>query len=571
MDPISGCLTVTSVSSYTITNNPSADPLDTTRATSNNPYFSEKELDSDVSSSEASSQDSTQHHPLSKNAQPMKRTMSDLTVQDHGKRQDSAADEVQAVLRFDEGTSLHDDQPTTSQSRSSLRPSRPTPHRSSSTSQIRLRSQYHDPASPPAILQEQLITHTKHAARHAVQPTRSGQMRTVSKRVCYTSIRRSGPDVQWYSSTHSSSDADLPESPTQSKEPYPKTAPLKTCLKHKAKSATTSPPSEPREDADTSTGPRILRRVKTVDFEEATKPLLLLSPLPATAKKATDDKMKRDVSKRTGRARPRCPSTPNTKKSALAGTAVTRADVHVIATAFTSDPTSTSAPSPATATPTKQIIESQTTCYEILWDAIPPTPTRRRRTSSLRSSATRGLERVNSKLADWSGTQNAPTLVVFPDDDGYALTDDDDDGEEEDEDGHEEGHTPILAPPNSQHTSATPSRPPSRAASLDGLSPTAAGLNGTSPLLAPHPESAHGGVSRKKPPTSSRKLSNLEDSDVKFRGHRDSVTIAHTRLIRGGGVVPELFAREESVAMGRRRMHARNRAAAGAGVRDLGE
>lgn len=57
-----------------------------------------------------------------------------------------------------------------------------------------------------------------------------------------------------------------------------------------------------------------------------------------------------------------------------------------------------------------------------------------------------------------------------------------------------------------------------------------------------------------------RKLSNVDEADLKFRGHRDSVTLAHTRFLRTGGVSPELFAHRDSVSMARKRMHARNHA-----------
>ena len=61
-----------------------------------------------------------------------------------------------------------------------------------------------------------------------------------------------------------------------------------------------------------------------------------------------------------------------------------------------------------------------------------------------------------------------------------------------------------------------------------------------------------------------RKLSNLEEADTKFRDHRDSVTIAHSRIVHSGGVSPELFAHRDSVSLGKKRMHARNHAASAA-------
>ncbi|KAF3036158.1 hypothetical protein E8E12_002931 [Didymella heteroderae] len=138
---------------------------------------------------------------------------------------------------------------------------------------------------------------------------------------------------------------------------------------------------------------------------------------------------------------------------------MTRTDVHVIAIA----------PSPSrfggldtkrqgnfeetdAATPTVQIVESGNGSYEV----VPPehsARTRRRSSSASQaleaaSTGTKGLERVNTKLTEWSGTWNTPfdffkpTIVVFPDDDvrrpqfECAIVDDED--------------IDIFAPPNSE-------------------------------------------------------------------------------------------------------------------------
>jgi hypothetical protein len=67
-----------------------------------------------------------------------------------------------------------------------------------------------------------------------------------------------------------------------------------------------------------------------------------------------------------------------------------------------------------------------------------------------------------------------------------------------------------------------------------------------------------------KPSAGVRKLSNLEEAETKFRDHRDSVTIAHSRLVCSGGLSPELFAHRDSVSLGKKRMHARNHATSAA-------
>jgi hypothetical protein len=67
-----------------------------------------------------------------------------------------------------------------------------------------------------------------------------------------------------------------------------------------------------------------------------------------------------------------------------------------------------------------------------------------------------------------------------------------------------------------------------------------------------------------KPSAGVRNLSDLDEADTKFRDHRDSVTIAHARIVHSGSVSPELFAHRSSVSLGKKRMHARNHAASAA-------
>ncbi|KAJ4382016.1 hypothetical protein N0V86_002342 [Didymella sp. IMI 355093] len=109
-----------------------------------------------------------------------------------------------------------------------------------------------------------------------------------------------------------------------------------------------------------------------------------------------------------------------------------------------------------------QIVESGNGSYEVVWDDVPPEHSVRtqRRSSSANqalgaaSAGTKGLERVNTKLTEWSGTWNTssdsfkPTIVVFPDDDGRrphfecAIVDDED--------------IEIFAPPNSERRHGHP-------------------------------------------------------------------------------------------------------------------
>lgn len=377
--------------------------------------------------------------------------------------------------------------------------------------------------------------------------------------------------------------------------------PLKPCLKTKAKSTSTSPPGLSRATTYDSSEGKTLRRSKTVEFETASKSLSALQPAALEPSEMMDDSNdhagrwsdQTHLQKNGTSQISLYPNTLGTTKSQLAGPATTRTDVHVIA--ITPSKIADEELRPVDhktkadpATPTMQVVESKSGYYEIIWDDVPPehnvSTTRRRSSataslSAASSTATRGLQRVNSKLTDWSGSWNAPsdtfkpTIVVFPDDAGRTNplenTIDDDDPE-------------VLVPPNSQRTSASHSRISSRPASApltrapsqeqlytvdsvqagiiepkqDWVAPTENALSvpksdmRSTYILNSNRKCREG-------PTY-RKLSNIEEADLRFRGHRDSVTIAHARLVRSGGLSPELFAHRDSISMAKKRMHARN-------------
>jgi hypothetical protein len=279
----------------------------------------------------------------------------------------------------------------------------------------------------------------------------------------------------------------------------------------------------------------------------------------------------------------------STVKSTVADPAITRTDVHVIAIAPSqnaSDARGNVGSDPAT--PTMQFIESRNGCYEVIWDDVPTESSIERRcrrssaSHSLRavsSTAAHGLQRVNSKLTDWSGSWNAPsesfkpTILVFPDDDGRspyyecAIHDDDD-------------FIVSPPPPNSQKTSAAPSRLPSRPPSAPLSKAPSEEEMYIGDLLRERPAQVKQGwivpladalvvpeldlqstrllntTHRLRQIPAIRKISNVEDVDVKFQGHRDSVTLAHSRLMHSGSIAPDLFAPRDSVFV------ARNHAAA---------
>jgi hypothetical protein len=467
-----------------------------------------------------------------------------------------------------------------------LRPARPRGQRSSSNSQIERSSFARGTVNPETIRQRQIMARLSNLQRSGTlkrskSRSRSGTGTPVAKTNQLTKA------FEWRSATRSLSDPDLQSQlDTPSRPDLGKS--LKTCLKQKAKSANTTPPIGPATAARSSVENQKLRRVKTVDFERANSESF---PSQQEAPISTGDHRQargRKVPERLNS----CPGAALLARRLPACPAVTRTDVHVIAIApsssrstglDTSDQDNFQQADPAT--PTMQIVESGNGSYEVVWDDVPPehsARTRRRSSSASQaleaaSAGTKGLERVNTKLTEWCGTWNTPfdsskpIVVVFPYDDGRrphfecAIVDDED--------------IDILAPPNSERVSAVHSRRPSRptsarisrAASHDEsdepkvtrdilVDDTTTSLEEA--LVVPDPEawSAHLVAARRKlgVPSPERKLSNVEEADLKFRNHRDSLTLTHGRLVDSSGVRPELFAYGDSIKVAKKRMHARN-------------
>ncbi|KAJ4993116.1 hypothetical protein SVAN01_01468 [Stagonosporopsis vannaccii] len=390
-----------------------------------------------------------------------------------------------------------------------------------------------------------------------------------------------GENSEWRSLTHSISDPYLSMTSTASKRSN--TKPLKTCLKQKSKSADTTPTNKTLASCDQSPEKQKLRRRKTVDFAETVlESGFTRVDVPDRASTRQEPKAEKDQKQKRS-----CPGTAMLSMPSMASPAITRTDVHVIAiTPSSSNFVGAGQTQPKNAkgdpaTPTMQIVESRNGSYEIIWDDVPPehnVRTQRRSSAAgealgALSTSSRGLERVNTKLTEWSGTWNTPsqyfkpTIVVFPDDDGSGprsectVIDYDDIG--------------IFAPPNSESASAVHSCHGSRPASAcmssmpsqDGprsvyfIQDTNSSPEQLSPVT-PDPRAwpAHRLATHRKLEVLSpdRKLSNIEEADVRFRDHRDSVTLAHSRLIKSGAMTPELFAHRDSVTLAKRRMYAKN-------------
>ncbi|EUC50274.1 hypothetical protein COCMIDRAFT_68353, partial [Bipolaris oryzae ATCC 44560] len=372
--------------------------------------------------------------------------------------------------------------------------------------------------------------------------------------------------------------------------------PLRSCIKKRAKSDTFTSLDGLRRNTGNHEA-KALCRIKTVDFEGGgSKPSSQVSSTVSILK-SLDQASKHDVKtlprptckrRRAASNSLSCPNTIHATKSSVADPAITRTDVHVVAITpawDAHDITNEEGPDPAT--PTMQVIETKTSSYEVIWDDVPlerKVRGRGRRSSSashslemVSPSARRGLERVNSKLAGWFGSWNSasdsfkPTIVVFPDDDGRTTGFDCAAEDRED--------LPLLAPPNSQVTSTTSSCHPSRPASVplngvvsSGDVPRGDVMDETllyvgqnllqsseHSLLVRSPEIQRKGRWNKHS-TKTRHLSSLEETDTRFHGHGDSVTVAHARLTRSGNVSPKPFERQDSYEIAKKRKHIRNQA-----------
>lgn len=521
---------------------------------------------------------------------PLTRSASEMVVPNQNHSEQLTAIAALSAIHFEEDERRVANAPQ-HLPRATLQPPRRTIRRSMSTSRVELSSPYPDAAKSLANAPKQHTEQTKPATSRLPRPIRAHYGSSVSG-----PVTRTRPNPTRSTALRSSSDPDLAKAFANPKT-RDRNVPLKPCIKKQAGSTTATPLVESQQAA-AAAGSRTLRRVKTADFKGSrtmSSPSLAQNHITQdSSNKLSTTSIEKahsrvDTARNAVKKSHSCPNPIGITKSGIADMAVTRTDVHVIAIApqwDAQDVTNEEEVDPAT--PTMQIIETKSASYEIVWDDVLPEQSARiraRRSSSASHAleaatpgGTRGLERVNSKLACWSGTWNMPserfkpTIVVFPDDDGRATYYDcalemDDEAV-------------VSAPPNSQMTSCTSSRFPSRPASAP-MTRTASkeevsfsdALNDTRPqfaehlspvleqaLIVPYGEVRAGGGYNMKTAIGFRKLSNIEEADTRFRGHRDSVTIAHSRLVRSRGISSEPFARRDSISTGKKRTRARNHA-----------
>ncbi|KAL1591908.1 hypothetical protein SLS60_011500 [Paraconiothyrium brasiliense] len=364
---------------------------------------------------------------------------------------------------------------------------------------------------------------------------------------------------------------------------------MKSVLKSAAETPA-EPATGPNNVAEHPRVSQALRRVKTVDFTEAEATRIRTLPLSKswlsdTVLNACDE----DESQGSLPAKSRCAvrgepsfSRPG-PKGRLVVPAVTKTEVHVITLA----PTCELEVLPheldiATANPTTQNVQPPDNSYAVVREDIPAEgkqefPSQDSVTFlALRtpSPVTKcDLEGVNSKVSEWDWGQDldsessAPQIIIFPDDEGHAhavtsMTD-------------VEGDAAKRVPPNSQKTSsalscppstpaiARPSRPPShdKPGSVGKLRANSRKNSDEDTVLDVPISKAKLTISttssnKSKKPLADRRLSNVDDFEVKFRGHRDSVTMARSRLLAHRRVSPEVL---EFSTTAKKRMHANNR------------
>ncbi|KAL5375695.1 hypothetical protein DPSP01_011051 [Paraphaeosphaeria sporulosa] len=446
-------------------------------------------------------------------------------------------------------------------------------------------------------------TETRRPRRPRITPLRARKSRAASSSSQEADSQTSSPGIRGIPSISISAPILMLQEPREAYRDRLK-APLKSSMKHTPNAEET--PAESTADSSSITEHhrpyQSLRRLKPVDFKGldaiGMRTVLPLKPWVSDTMMNTfeEDKSHGDLTTESQIVVGGDPSCLRPEiKSEMAVPALTKTDVHVVTLTPTYEVNVLSRkPDISTTTPTMQIIKSADSCHEVVWDDIPAEDNKRvhcrislpsRALQTLSSARESDLRHVNSNLCEWDwgrgpGLESfAPQVVVFPDDEShaYAVTCVEDD----------DGNITIRAPSNSQETTGAPSyatstpgtasssRPPSQYVTdaaekleVDRFHDSAE--ESVAILVVPDAEVALGTIATLsndfKKPLADRRLSNVDDSEMKFRGHRDSVTIARSRLLHDGEVSPELLEVQKYSSTAKRRMHARNREKSEEGV-----
>ena len=467
--------------------------------------------------------------------------------------------------------------------RASLHPPRPPTRRSFSSPSVDTRLQAGDPTSIRIAEEMNTAARGRNTGEQVFGAARSRSARSV-----HPETRRPKMSMDSYSSPNLRHIKTPHQKPGQEK-------PLKTCLKQKANSTSPTPPLDMEKEATEPTKHQ-LRRIKTVEFQQSNSPICVLPHTAACSQVRnsvalqTDEPSDQNVLSPTMiRRTSTCPSTITTMKGDPANSAVTRTDVHVIAISPSQNWSSKAvrlSQNPDPPTPTMQIVESGDGIYKVIWDDLPTehgcrtgehiTPARKT-TKNDNFTAAKGLERVNTKLTEWSASWNSPsgsfkpTIVVYPEDDTrkhrseYSMDHAGDNGDA------------LVPPPNSTRTSAIPSRGQSHPASVslsretsdDEFEPDVV-LHGR-PSGSP-PSDANqevwsdflvGARGRLQDEVAARASAQSYNNSTAFHNHQDSISIAHDRMSRAVGITRDMYTHRDSIALAKKRLHAKDRAASG--------
>jgi hypothetical protein len=444
--------------------------------------------------------------------------------------------------------------------RASLHSPRPRTQRAVSNSSVETRSQYHG-----------TVDEMNTAARGRTGEGILRAQRSRSARPVHPETRRpriyidshSSPNLRQMRTSHRTSSQEKP---------------LKTCLKQKANTTTPMPVCETKKEL-TETIDHKLRRTKTVDFQKSKTSTGTPAPIATRSQsgksvvtQAGESSDQNAQSPAKVRRTSTCPSTIPFMKGDPAESAVTCTDVHIVATSPSLNWASKAArPEKDTnpSTPTMWIVDAGNGMYKVIWDGLPTE-------NNYTPTAMKGLERVNTKLTEWSGSQSPSDIskstgVVCPEEGSHQY--------------HSE-HPVVTAgdngdvlvpPPNSTRTSTVPSRGQSHPASVSLSRETSDdefALDSRfqqKPLGSLPPDPDQGKWSdllidargRLKDEVAARRISQFHQNDTKFHGHRDSVAVAHDRLSRTMGTPRDLYAHRDSIALAKRRMHAKDHATSG--------
>jgi hypothetical protein len=441
--------------------------------------------------------------------------------------------------------------------RASLHPPRPQTRRAVSNSSVETRSQYHG-----------FVDEMNAAARGRTGEGIVRAQRSRSARPVHPEARRhriyidshSSPDLRQVRTSHRTSSQEKP---------------LKTCLKQKANTTTPMPACEAKKDLTEPVDHKI-RRTKTVDFQKAktlTGTPALISTRSQSGKSMVTQAGELSDQNAQSPAKVRrtstCPSTTPFMKGDPAESAVTRTDVHIVATSPSLNWASKAAQDTNPSTPTMWIVDAGNGMYKVIWDGLPTE-------NNYTPTAMKGLERVNTKLTEWYGSQSPldlskSTVVVYPEERSHQYHSEHLVGTVGD------NGDALVPPPNSTRTSTVPSRGQSHPASVSlsretsdeefvpdsrfqqkslGSLPSDPDQGKWSDLLI----DARG---RLQDEVAARRISQFHQNDTKFHGHRDSVAVAHDRLSRSMGTPRDLYAHRDSIALAKRRMHAKDHATSG--------